>query len=162
MLGSRTTHSQKSSTKNKLLNGGLRLQAGRKQEMIIRRCFVLGLGLAALTLGTASYAPGQLTSPIPYTGQYSRGQDVVPVYEGWKPNPDGTFAMYFGYFNRNYQEELDIPIGANNNTEPGPDHGQPTHFYPRRQMFVFKIDVPKDWGLERRLVWTLNIRGKTN
>ena len=36
------------------------------------------------------------TGPIPYNGQYGRGQDVVPSYDGWKANPDGTFSMYFG------------------------------------------------------------------
>src|SRR5437867_7079207 len=117
---------------------------------------------ACLLLLVASYLSAQIPSSIPYTGQYNRGQDVVPVYEGWRPNPDGTFTMYFGYFNRNYQEELDIPIGRDNTIDPGTDRGQPTHFYPRRQLFVFKVVVPKDWGLERRVVWNLSIRGKTN
>src|SRR5439155_1489154 len=97
-----------------------------------------------------------------YTGQYNRGQDVVPVYEGWKPNADGTFTMYFGYFNRNYQEELDIPLGPDNSIDPGGDRGQPAHFYPRRHLFVFKVVVPKDWGFERRVIWTLDLRGKAN
>jgi hypothetical protein len=99
---------------------------------------------------------------IPYSGQYNRGQDVVPVYEGFMPNPDGTYTMYFGYFNRNYEEQLDIPLGPNNTMDPGSDRGQPTHFYPRRRFFVFSVVVPKDWGLERRVTWTLGIRGKTN
>jgi len=101
------------------------------------------------------------TGQVPYTGQYNRGQDVVPSYDGWKRNQDGTFTMYFGYFNRNYQEELDIPIGPGNSVD-GTDRGQPTHFYPRRQWFTFKVVVPKEWGLERRVVWTLSIRGRTN
>ena len=70
--------------------------------------------------------------------------------------------MYFGYFNRNYQEELDIPLGPDNSVDPGGDRGQPTHFYPRRHLFVFKVVVPKDWGFERRVIWTLNLRGKAN
>ncbi len=107
-------------------------------------------------------APCAFTAQIPYQGQYNRGQDVVPVYEGWRPNPDGTFALYFGYMNRNYQEELDIPVGSDNNFDSDGDRGQPTHFYPRRHFFVFRVVVPKDWGLERRVVWTLTIRGKTN
>lgn len=77
-------------------------------------------------------------------------------------NPDGTFSLYFGYMNRNYEEELDIPIGPNNNIEPGGDRGQPTHFYPRRQRLLFAVVVPKDWGLERKVVWTLSVRGRTN
>ncbi len=126
-----------------------------------RFCFVL-LAAIAMILGARGHASAQVPPSLPYSGQYHRGLDVVPVYEGWKPNPDGSFALYFGYFNRNFDEELDIPIGPDNNIEPGMDRGQPTHFYPRRQMFVFKIDVPKDFGLERRIVWTLNIRGKSS
>lgn len=104
----------------------------------------------------------------PYTGQVrlARGQDVTPAFEGWMPNPDGTRSMYFGYMNRNYEEELDIPIGPDNNVDlggrGGGDKGQPTHFYPRRQRMVFSVVVPKDWGLEQRVVWTLTIRGTTN
>jgi len=101
------------------------------------------------------------TGPIPYNGQYSRGQDVVPSYDGWKANPDGTFSMYFGYMNRNFEEQLDIDIGPNNNVD-GSDRGQPTHFYPRRHWFVFKVVVPKDWGVDKKVTWTLSIRGKTN
>jgi len=106
---------------------------------------------------------------VPYAGQVrtARGQDVTPAFEGWMPNADGTFSMYFGYMNRNYEEELDIPIGADNNVTlgdngDGVDKGQPTHFYPRRQRMVFSVVVPKDWGLEKKAVWTLTIRGKTN
>jgi len=67
----------------------------------------------------------------------------------------------FGYFNRNWEEELDVPIGSNNNIEPGgPDHGQPTHFYTRRQRMVFHVKVPKDFG-KKELVWTLTVRGST-
>jgi hypothetical protein len=78
------------------------------------------------------------------------------------PNPDGTISMYFGYLNRNYKEELDIPIGPDNNVDPGGDKGQPTHFYPRRQRMVFSVVVPKDWGLDKKVIWTLKSRGKMN
>jgi hypothetical protein len=61
------------------------------------------------------------------------GQNVVPVYEGWEQNADGTFNLVFGYYNRNWDEELDVPVGPDNNLEPGgADQGQPTHFLPRR------------------------------
>ena len=101
------------------------------------------------------------TGPIPYAGQYNRGQDVVPSYDGWRADPDGSVSMYFGYMNRNYEEQLDIDIGPNNHVDGG-DRGQPTHFYPRRHWFVFKVAVPKDWGVDKKVVWTLSIRGKTN
>jgi hypothetical protein len=93
---------------------------------------------------------------------YNSGQTASPAYEGWEENPDGSFSLLFGYMNRNWQEELDVPIGPDNNIEPGgPDFGQPTHFLPRRNRFVFKVHVPKDWG-DKELIWTLTTRGKTD
>ncbi|PWT98724.1 MAG: hypothetical protein C5B51_28680 [Terriglobia bacterium] len=87
------------------------------------------------------------------------GQAVAPVYEGFDTNADGSFNMWFGYMNRNYEEELDIPVGPNNNFEPGGDRGQPTHFQVRRHKDVFKVVVPKDFG-DQKLVWTLNGHGQ--
>ena len=92
---------------------------------------------------------------------YRSGQGIAPAFEGWEKNPDGSFDMVFGYFNRNLEEVLDIPVGPNNNIEPGgPDQGQPTHFQPRRSRFVCRVKVPRDFG-SRELVWTLTIRGRT-
>src|SRR5437588_5715467 len=68
--------------------------------------------------------------------------------------------MWFGYMNRNYEEELDIPVGADNSFEPGVDRGQPTHFVVRRHKDVFKVAVPKDFG-DQTLVWTLRVHGQT-
>jgi hypothetical protein len=63
--------------------------------------------------------------------------------------------------NRNWQEEIDVPIGPGNNIEPGgPDQGQPTHLLPRRNRFVFKVKVPADFG-QKEMVWTLTTQGKT-
>ncbi len=62
--------------------------------------------------------------------------------------------MFFGYMNSNWEEEFDVAVGPDNHIEPGgPDQGQPTHFYPRN-MFLFTIRVPKDFG-DKELVWTL-------
>lgn len=88
------------------------------------------------------------------------GQSVSPVYEGFDKNPDGTFNMWFGYMNRNYEEELDVPVGPENTFEPGGDRGQPTHFAPRRHKDVFRVVVPTDFG-KRSLVWQLTTKGKT-
>jgi hypothetical protein len=94
---------------------------------------------------------------------FSRGQDVSPTFEGWEGNPDGTSTLYFGYYNRNSEEEIDVPLGPDNTFDLGNgDQGQPTHFYPRRRWFVFKIVVPKDWPKDKRVVWTLTTKGKTN
>lgn len=96
--------------------------------------------------------------------RYATGQNIVPVFEGWERNTDGSFNFVFGYMNRNYEEEVDVAVGPDNALEPaganGVDQGQPSHFYPRRQQYVFKVRVPKDWG-RKDLVWTLTSRGKT-
>lgn len=92
---------------------------------------------------------------------YSRGQNISPAYEGWEKNDDGSFNFLFGYMNRNWEEEIDVPVGPDNTIQPGPaDQGQPTHFLPRRNRFVFRVRVPKDFG-NQELVWTLTVRGKT-
>jgi len=95
------------------------------------------------------------------TAQSSRtGQSVTPVYEGWEKNADGSFNLVFGYFNRNWEEELEVPVGPDNIVEPGAaDQGQPTHFLPRRNRFVVRIRVPEDFG-KKELVWTLKVHGK--
>ena len=91
----------------------------------------------------------------------ARGQNVTPAYEGYWRNADGTFDLMFGYYNRNWEEEIDIPVGPGNILEPGgPDQGQPTHFFPRRNQFVFKIRVPANFG-NKEIVWTLTSNGKT-
>ncbi len=88
------------------------------------------------------------------------GQGVAPVYEGYDLNPDGTFNMWFGYMNHNYEEQPDIPIGPDNSMQPGgPDRGQPSHFMIRRHKDVFSVTVPKDFGSEK-LIWTLNVHGQ--
>src|SRR5262245_46304120 len=52
------------------------------------------------------------------------GQTVTPAFEGWEPNPDGSFNLVFGYLNRNWEQEFYLPVGPDNNVEPGgPDEG---------------------------------------
>jgi hypothetical protein len=110
------------------------------------------------------------SSPAFAQVHYATGQNVAPEFEGWEHNPDGTYSMVFGYLNRNYEEELDIPVGPNNNVAlggsaggaAGGDGGQPEHFYPRRQRFVFKVVVPADWDKTQKVVWTLTSHGKTD
>src|SRR5271166_5293224 len=92
---------------------------------------------------------------LPMEPLHDSGQSVTGAFEGWFQNPDGSFSILLGYFNRNLKEKLDIPIGPNNRIEPGgPDQGQPTHFLPRRQWGVFTLTVPKDFG-DKKLTWTL-------
>ena len=111
---------------------------------------------------------------------YRFGQSVQPIFEGFERNSDGTFTMWFGYLNRNYDETPNIVIGDNNTflaadgvdsagpldpslflADPGPaDRGQPTYFYPRRQQFVFGVVVPADF-LGKELVWSVSHNGET-
>lgn len=109
------------------------------------------------------------------------GQSIQPIFEGFEKNTDGSFTMWFGYLNRNYDELPNVPIGANNAflaadgvTDAGPvredlvlddpgaaDRGQPTFFYPRRQQFVFGVQVPMDF-VGKELVWHLTHNGETH
>jgi len=115
------------------------------------------LAFILLVSACAALLAQQVTLEPPHDS----GQSVTAAFEGWFPNPDGTLSILFGYFNRNFKEELDIPIGPENRIEPGgPDQGQPTHFLPRRQWGVFTVTVPKDFGT-KKLTWTLVANGKT-
>jgi hypothetical protein len=93
---------------------------------------------------------------------YNSGQNVAPGYEGWEEAPDGTKYFLFGYMNRNWEEEIDVPVGADNGFTPGtPDQGQPTHFLPRRNRFVFRVKVPATFSAKDEMIWTLTTHGVT-
>lgn len=118
---------------------------------------LLGVSLLGVLLGAPSGADAQ---PTPYNLKYRSGQTVQPVFEGWSRNSDGSFALHFGYFNRNFVEEVHVPVGPDNHFEPGEgDVGQPTYFYPRAHRRVFSFTVPSDFG-DRRAVWNLTVRGE--
>ena len=126
----------------------------------------LHLTLAGIALAVAAGAYSQsasLQAQVTRPGgliRHDRGQSVSPVYEGWYPLPDGDIAASFGYFNRNYVEEVHIPVGPNNRIQPGAlDQGQPTWFFPRRQIGVFVITIPA--GTAGEVTWTLTSRGET-
>ena len=88
-------------------------------------------------------------------------ENISPVYEGFETNPDGSFNLMFGYYNRSWDDEIDVPVGPGNSLETGgPDQGQPTHFFPRRNQFVFRVHVPADFG-DGEVVWTLTTNGVT-
>ncbi len=90
----------------------------------------------------------------------AEGGPVVPMFEGWYVNEDGSRQLCFGYFNTNTEEVIDIPMGPDNFVEPAEYDGmQPTHFLPvppggRRHYCVLSVTVPADWG-DRDVVWTL-------
>ena len=127
-------------------------------EIRVRLSF-LAILLPAFAIAALAQTP-PLPTELPQV-RFNSGQDVVPYFEGWLRNPDGTFDLVFGYFNRNWKEELAIPAGPDNNVEPGgPDAGQPTYFLPRRQRWVYRLRVPADFG-NKEVTWTLTTHGRT-
>ncbi len=114
---------------------------------------VLLVALAVLLVGQ----PGE-----PQRLSYSSGQSLSPGFEGWEVDADGSRWFVFGYMNRNWDEEPDIPVGPDNTMSPGgPDLGQPTHFLPRRNRFVFRVPIPEDFEQDDEMVWTLTVNGVT-
>ena len=123
----------------------------------LSRLVALGVGLLLSTI-VAPHARAQ--SLQSGTLKVLRGATLQPVFEGWEENADGTYSFWFGYLNRNWEEELNIPVGPDNNIEPGGrDRGQPEIFQTgeqkRRQMFAFNVVVPADWPIDRDLVWSV-------
>ena len=69
--------------------------------------------------------------------------------------------MFFGYMNSQLGGRVRHSDRAGERHRAGrTDQGQPTHFYPRRNPFLFTIRVPKDFGTQE-LIWTLTTNGKT-
>jgi len=111
-------------------------------------------------------ASGALVSAqlLPSYPQKQFGASVTPAYEGWFDNADGTHSFLIGYFSRNTQAEVDVPIGPDNHFEPGnPDMGQPTHFQTGRRYGMFVFTEPKDFGKTQKVSWVLTVNGvRTN
>jgi hypothetical protein len=80
----------------------------------------LRLAVLLSAIATSPMLAQQSASQLANLRHWS-GQGVAPVYEGFDVNPDGSFNMWFGYMNRNYEEEIDLPVGAANMFEPGGD-----------------------------------------
>jgi hypothetical protein len=128
---------------------------------VIYRGFELGRAARQLVVASVAIVLSSGAAHAQTRFAYSAGQPLEPAYEGWMQNADGSYTLYFGYMNTNWQQEFNIPIGPDNHFEPGnPDQGQPTHFYPRRNPFLFTFQVPKDFG-KQELIWTLTANGVT-
>lgn len=110
---------------------------------------------------------GQRPSEAQSGFTFARGQSISPVYEGWQRNTDGSYTLWFGYINRNWEERPHLPIGSQNVFTPGDaDRGQPDFFQPRLNRFAFSVRVPASYKEESaaggELVWTLTVGGETN
>jgi hypothetical protein len=116
----------------------------------------------ALAVASAVFVASVAPASAGQSLTFSKGQNVAPAYEGWEQDADGTKYFLFGYMNRNWEEEIDVPIGADNSFNVGgADQGQPTHFLPRRNRFVFKVRVPSGFSEKDELIWALTTNGKT-
>jgi hypothetical protein len=124
-----------------------------------------GRVLAAFCAAASTYA---VVGPMPASGQAmplgyvtARGSTVTPAYEGWYPNPDGTITLSWGFYNRNSEEDLEIPFGPDNFMQPAELDGvQPTFLPAGREWGAFGVVVPADYEGEP-VRWTLRIRGGT-
>ena len=114
---------------------------------------------AGLLAGGVLLSAQSTAIPAPRRGA---GDSVTGAFEGWYYNEDGSRSFLVGYYNRNSQQTLDIPIGPNNRIEPGgPDMGQPTHFLPGRQWGMFTVNVPKDFKPTDSYTWTIVANGQS-
>lgn len=125
-------------------------------QSILRLAAALALAAAGSTVASTQ---GQL---LPSSPKKAFGASISPAYDGWYDNADGTHTFLIGYYNRNWSDEMDVPIGPNNHFEPGePDRGQPTHFLPNRGFGMFTITVPKNTPATEKLWWVLTANGVT-
>jgi len=123
------------------------------QPSLLLRLVLSGAGVFACSL-----LPAQ---SLPVEPPRDSGASVTGAFEGWFRNADGTFSLLLGYYNRNRNQELDVPLGPNNRIDPGgPDRGQPTHFLPGRGWGLFAVRVPADFG-DGKITWTLVANGKS-
>jgi hypothetical protein len=113
---------------------------------------------AAIVAATGALVCAQ---SLPLEPAHESGTSVTGAFEGWFKNPDGSFGLLLGYYNRNQKQEVDVPIGPENRIEPdGPDRGQPAHFLPGRGWGLFTIKVPAEFG-DNKLTWTITANGQT-
>jgi hypothetical protein len=120
------------------------------------------VALGALAFGWwAVVLQAQGQSPLALAPFGNSGEAIHPVFEGWGELNNGTTVLLLGYYNRNKNQVLEIPVGPDNRIEPGgPDYGQPTNFYTGRQWGLFTIQVPRDFAT-KKLTWTLTANGQT-
>jgi hypothetical protein len=120
----------------------------------------LRLCALAAMLGSGAFLSAQVL--LPSVPPRPFGGSITPAFEGWYDNADGTYSFLIGYFSRNTEAEIDVPIGPDNHFEPGtPDMGQPTHFLPGRRYGMFVYTVPKDFPKQQKLKWVLRANGIT-
>jgi hypothetical protein len=90
-----------------------------------------------------------------------RGQPVIPLFDGWFANADGSKSLCFSFFNLNSEQSLTIPLGTENYlSDASLEAILPTHFDPlppryRHKFCVFTVTVPASFGIDETVVWNL-------
>jgi hypothetical protein len=131
--------------------------------MLARVISILFKLVTLIVIFTSIHAVNAQRSQLPYQLKYDTGQTIQPIFQGWSRNDDGTSEMHFGYLNRNYSDEMHIPVGENNFIDmAGLDNiqNQPTYFQTRNNRDIFTVTVPADFG-NREIVWRLTTQGQT-
>lgn len=136
-------------------------------QRLFRLRFLLFLW-TALLLGEA-FAQQIIQSRQTWSAEVIRpsGLPVIPLFDGWYPNDDGTRTLCFGYFNMNTEQSLDVPLGDTNYlSDERFDALLPTHFDPlppryRHVFCAFTVTVPADFGGDEKIVWNITSAGQT-
>ena len=123
--------------------------------------------------GLTSFAPAAFPQQIDLSQQTwsaevirDRGQPVIPLFDGWYPNPDGTRTLCFGFFNMNREQALSIPQGENNYLSNNNYAATlPTHFDPlppryRHVFCAFTVTVDDEFGNNDKIYWHLASNGQ--
>ncbi len=126
-----------------------------------------------MPLVAASWLPAGLAQQIDLSNQSwsaevirDYGQPVIPLFDGWFPNPDGSNTLCFGYFNMNRDQALDIPKGPDNYLSDDRFAADiPTHFDPlppryRHVFCAFSVTVPETFGSNEKIYWHLTSNGQ--
>ena len=128
------------------------------------------LAVTASYVSVGSTQTSDVFSPLSEAPLRPTGQHVIPLFDGWFANDDGSSTMCFGYYNMNSEEQLDVPHGEKNFITPSVYDGvQPTHFDTlpapeltpefRRYWCAFSVTVPEDFGMAD-VVWNIETQGR--
>ena len=76
---------------------------------------------------------------------YERAERVsAGLTKAGRRTPTARVNFVFGYMNRNWEEELDVPVGPDNNFEPGAARSGPADALPSApQPLRVPVQVPK-------------------
>ena len=88
--------------------------------MVVKRLRFAALLLFALCVsGLAPYSPlvaqsRRSQSPLNEDPLRPRGQNVIPVFDGWFENSDDSYTLCFGYFNTRWRRKHGVLASEQN------------------------------------------------